>query len=261
MDLQLTGRRAVVLASSKGLGLAIARQLAQEGAHPLLVGRDETRLRGEAERINAGGAGQASFVVAELGDPNAVERIAEAAERLGPIDLLVNNSGGPPPGTTSQMTPDLLLAQANAMLFPLIELTNRLLPGMRARDFGRVLTIASSGVQQPIPNLALSNTLRAALQGWSKTLAAEVAGDGITVNMLLPGRIATDRLEELDQAAARRTGTAIEDVRAAARAGIPAGRYGSPEEFASVAAFLLSGPAAYVTGTTLRCDGGLVRGI
>ncbi|MBB3950895.1 SDR family oxidoreductase [Aureimonas jatrophae] len=261
MDLQLAGRRAVVLASSKGLGLAIARQLAAEGAHPLLVGRDENRLRHEAERITAHGAGHASFVVADLGQPGAVDTIAEAAERLGPVDLLVNNSGGPPPGTTSQMTAELLQRQADTMVFPLIALTNRFLPAMRERDFGRILTIASSGVQQPIPNLALSNTLRAALQGWSKTLAAEVAGDGITVNMLLPGRIATDRLEELDQAAAKRTGKAVEEVRESARAGIPAGRYGTPEEFAAVATFLLSGPAAYVTGTTVRCDGGLVRGI
>lgn len=262
MDLQIEGRKAVVLASSRGLGLAIAQALAAEGAHVLLTGRSQDALAKAADEINATGRGKADWVAADLAAEGTAAMLANTAiERLGVVDILVNNTGGPPPGTARDITSAALHAHMQAMVAPLIELTGLLIGGMCDRGWGRVLTVASSGVEQPIPNLALSNTLRSALVGWNKTLAAEVAASGVTCNMLLPGRIHTDRLDQLDAATAQRTGSDIEQVRAASRGMIPAGRYGRPAEFAAVAAFLCSGPASYVTGVRLRCDGGLVRSL
>jgi 3-oxoacyl-[acyl-carrier protein] reductase len=156
---------------------------------------------------------------------------------------------------------DVLAKQFDMMVRRVIEITARFLPAMKAQGWGRVLTVASSGVIQPIPNLGLSNALRAALVGWSKSMANENAGDGVTFNMILPGRIDTERVEELDAANAKRTGKSVEEVRKAALATIPAGRYGTVEEFASVAAFLVSAPASYVTGGLIRCDGGAIKSV
>ena len=155
----------------------------------------------------------------------------------------------------------MLEKQFQMMVHRVIDLTNRVLPGMREAGWGRILTIASSGVIQPIPNLALSNTLRSALVGWSKSLSNEVAGDGVCVNMLLPGRIHTERVDELDNANASKSGKAVEDVREASRLAIPAKRYGDVAEFAAVAAFLVSGKASYVTGSVIRCDGGATKSV
>ncbi|WP_138466646.1 SDR family oxidoreductase [Poseidonocella sp. HB161398] len=256
MDLGLDGKRALVLSSSRGLGLGVARALAAEGAKVLLTGRDAAALEAAAAEIGA------DWVAADLADPDFARKLAAAAaERLGGVDILVNNTGGPKPGTSAEMSADAMIDAARMMVAPVIALTTALLPAMRAAGWGRVLTLASSGVEQPIPNLALSNTLRAALAGWSKTLATEVAADGVTCNLLLPGRIHTDRVDQLDAAAAVRQGKEIDAVRAASRATIPAGRYGRVEEFAAVAAFLCSAPASYVTGSMLRCDGGMIRGL
>ncbi|MDF1631940.1 SDR family oxidoreductase [Mycoplana sp. MJR14] len=260
MDLGIKGKRALVLASSRGLGRGIAAALAREGADVLLCGRDGANLADNCAAINAEGRGRASFVVADLFEDDVVETLeAAVAEKLGGIDILVNNSGGPTPGSTEDMTPETLSTYFNAMVLRLITLTNRLLPQMKAQRWGRILTVASSGVIEPIPGLALSNTLRPALAGWSKTLASEVAQYGITANMLLPGSIRTDRLESLDAAAAERSGRPIEDVQAEFEAEIPARRYGRVDEFAATAAFLCSAPASYVTGTLVRCDGGAAR--
>ncbi|MCD2181025.1 SDR family oxidoreductase [Rhizobium sp. GN54] len=260
MDLGIKGKRALVLASSRGLGRGIAAALAREGADVLLCGRNAEDLAANCAAINAEGGGRASFVLADLFEADVVEKLeAAVAEKLGGIDILVNNSGGPTPGSTEDMTPETLANHFNAMVLRLIALTNRFLPQMKAQRWGRILTVASSGVIEPIPGLALSNTLRPALAGWSKTLATEVAQYGITANMLLPGSIRTDRLESLDAAAARRSGRSIEAVQAASEAEIPARRYGRVEEFAATAAFLCSEPASYVTGTLVRCDGGAAR--
>ncbi|RWR29330.1 SDR family oxidoreductase [Sinirhodobacter populi] len=262
MDLGLKGRKALVLASSKGLGRGVAEALAAEGADVLLTGRDEAALQDAAETITRRGHGRADWVRADLSSADFAKTLAaEAVCRMGQIDILVNNSGGPKPGPALEMAPAELMAQAQTMVASLIELSNLLVPAMADRGWGRVLTLASSGVEQPIPNLALSNTLRGALAGWNKTLAAEVAAKGVTCNMLLPGRIHTDRVDQLDAAAAKRQGKDIEQVRAASRASIPMGRYGRVEEYAAVAAFLCSVPAGYVTGARIRCDGGLIRGI
>ena len=262
MDLEIAGKRALVLASSRGLGLGIAERLAGEGADVIICGRSEGRLAAAAAEISARGKGKASHVVADLADPAVVDHLEAAVrERFGELDILVNNTGGPPPGAMSEARPDVVAKQFEMMVLRVMDLTSRCVPAMRRQRWGRVLTVASSGVVQPIPNLGLSNALRSALVGWSKSMANELAADGITFNLLLPGRIQTERVEELDAANAKRTGKPVEEIREAARASIPAGRYGTVEEFASVAAFLVSGPASYVTGGLVRCDGGSIRSV
>ena len=262
MDLGIKGKRALVLASSQGLGLGIATQLCAEGASVLLVGRDEEKLRSAAGKLAGPGSGAASYAVVDLSDVDAADRLyAAAQEKLGGVDILVNNTGGPPPGTSEQPDSDQWRSQIDVMLIRIIEISNLCLADMRENQWGRILTVASSGVVQPIPNLAMSNTIRSSLVGWSKSLSNEVAGEGITVNMLLPGRILTDRLRQLDANAAERLGRPVAEVSAEEQAGIPAGRYGTVEEFGSVGAFLCSEPARYVTGGMIRCDGGAIRGI
>jgi 3-oxoacyl-[acyl-carrier protein] reductase len=262
MDLGISGKRALVLASSRGLGKGIAVALAREGAHVLLCGRSTETLEANCAAINAEGPGRADWVQADLGDAGFVETIVKAvSEKLGGVDILVNNSGGPVPGSTEDMDEEKLAAYFNSMVLRIITLTNRLLPGMKAEGWGRILTVASSGVIEPIPGLALSNTLRPALAGWSKTLASEVAQYGVTSNLLLPGSIFTDRLKSLDAAAAERSGRSVEEVKAASEKAIPARRYGTVEEFAATAAFLCSAPASYVTGSVIRCDGGAARSV
>lgn len=262
MDLELAGKRAVVTASSRGLGRGIAETLAREGANVLLVGRSGDRLAKAVAEIDARGQGRAHYLVADLADAGAAEEIhAAAAEALGGVDILVNNTGGPPLAAMAETPLAVLREQFDAMVMRVIELTCLCLPAMRQAAWGRILTVASSGVVQPIPNLGLSNTLRSALVGWSKTLAGEVGRDGVTVNVLLPGRIHTERVDELDAAAAARQGKTLAEVAAASHATIPLGRYGTVEEFAAVAAFLVSGPASYVTGSMIRCDGGVIRSV
>ncbi len=262
MDLGLTGKRALVLASSQGLGLGIATALVEEGAHVVICGRSADKLEPVAARLGETGPGRADFAVVDLSERGAAAALYEQAkDKLGGVDILVNNTGGPPPGSTTDPDSDQWRAQIDMMLIRLIEITNLCLPGMQAAGWGRILTIASSGVVQPIPNLAMSNTIRSSLVGWSKSLSNEVAGDGITVNMLLPGRILTERLKTLDEANAKRLGRSVEEQSAAEQATIPAGRYGTVEEFGKVGAFLVSGPASYLTGGLIRCDGGSIRGV
>lgn len=262
MDLGIAGRKAVVLASSQGLGLAVAEAIAAEGADVMLVGRSGDVLAEAAKTITARGAGRAVAQVGDLTDPGFANTVIDAAEAaFGHVDILVNNSGGPPPGPVHAADPAVMARQFETIVVRFAEVTARVLPGMRERGWGRILTLASSGTIQPIPNLGLSNAVRGSLVGWSKTLSTEVAGDGVTVNMLLPGRIHTSRIDQLDAAAAKRTGKELEDIRTASRAAIPAGRYGRPEEFGAVAAFLVSDLASYVTGSQIRCDGGAVRSV
>ena len=262
MDLGLTGKRALVLASSRGLGGGIAAALVAEGAHVLICGRNTAELAERAAALTARGPGRADYTEADLFDEDVVNRLVSAVNaKLGGLDILVNNAGGPPPGQAEDMTAEKLTTYFNAMVLRLIDLAHAFLPRMKAQGFGRILTVASGGVIEPIPGLALSNTLRPALAGWSKTLATEVAGLGITVNMLLPGSILTSRIDELDRRAAGRSGRTLEEVRAESEAAIPAGRYGTVEEFGATAAFLVSERASYITGTMVRCDGGAARGL
>lgn len=262
MDLGLKAKRALVLSSSGGLGFGVARALSAEGARVILTGRDSGRLEARADELARAHGGDVAFVVADLTKPADVARLGREAEaKWGGIDVLVNNTPGPPAAAVSAVVDEAWLPQFEAMVLSLIRITQALLPGMRARQWGRVLTITSSSVLQPIPGLGLSNTLRSALVGWSKTLAGEVAVDGVTVNTILPGRIHTARVDALDAASAKRQGTSVEDAARASKASIPVGRYGRVEEFAAVVAFLAGEPASYVTGCQIRIDGGMIRSV
>jgi 3-oxoacyl-[acyl-carrier protein] reductase len=257
MDLELKNRRALVTGASRGLGRAIALALAAEGAEVVAVARNLERLN---ELVAATRAGRGTIVAhaCDLADASAIGALGAALERA---DILVLNTGGPPPGSAAGTADAVWIQQFEAMFLSAIRLTRLALPGMRQRGFGRILAVVSSGVIQPIPNLGISNALRSALVGWAKTLAGEVAGDGITVNCIAPGRIATDRVAELDQGRAKREGIDIGQVEKESRAGIPAGRYGDAAEFASVAAFLASPRASYMTGGVIRVDGGMIRSV
>ena len=261
MDLGLKGKRALVLSSSRGLGRGIAEAIAAEGADVMLTARSEDKLKAAAEAINSRGAGRASYMVADLkADLDTIHDKAVAALG-GPIDILVANTGGPPAGTALGVADDLWTTQFESMVLPVIKLSGLVIAGMRERKFGRILIVASSGVIQPIPTLVISNALRSSLVGWAKTMSTEVAADGVTVNMILPGRIETDRTGELDAANAKKQSKSVDEIAAAARAAIPAGRYGQVKEFADVACFLVSERASYVTGGLIRVDGGAIRSV
>ncbi|MFL5078191.1 MAG: SDR family oxidoreductase [Microvirga sp.] len=260
MDLGLAGKRAIVLSSSRGLGRGIAEALAAEGAHVLMTARSGDRLKEAADAIGKKGPGRASTFVGDLKDN--VEAIHQAAmKELGGVDILVANTGGPPARTPLTVQPEEWVPQFEAMVVPVFRLAGLVLPGMRERKWGRILTVASTGVVQPIPNLVISNALRSSIVGWSKTLSGEVAKEGITVNVVLPGRIKTDRTTEIDSAAAKTQGKSVADVEAASLATIPMARYGQVQEFADVVCFLASERASYVTGSLVRVDGGAVRSV
>jgi 3-oxoacyl-[acyl-carrier protein] reductase len=226
----------------------------------MMTARSAERLETAAKAINAAGAGRAHTFVGDLsGSVDAIHRAAMDA--MGGIDILIANTGGPPARTALNVKPEEWMPQFQAMVVPIFTLAGLVLPGMRERGWGRIVTIASSGVVQPIPNLVISNALRSSIVGWSKTLATEVAKEGITVNLVLPGRIQTDRVEELDAANAKAQGKTMDAIAEAARATIPASRYGRVEEFADTVCFLASERASYITGSMIRVDGGAVRGI
>lgn len=254
MDLGIRGRTAVVCASTSGLGEATARALAAEGARVVVCGR-----RGERAEAIAAELPDAVGVAVDLTAPDGPAALVDAAVgAFGAVDVLVLNSGGPPPSYAAEISGDDVVAAVGTLVLAQQTLVSLVLPGMRERGWGRVLAIGSTGVVEPIPGLALSNIGRAALGGYLKTLATEVAADGVTVNVLLPGRIATARTDAVDRAVAEREGVDVADVTARGQAAVPAGRYGRPDEFGAVAAFLCSDAASYVTGTATRCDGGAV---
>jgi 3-oxoacyl-[acyl-carrier protein] reductase len=256
MDLGIEGRFALVTKASRGLGRAAGRALAAEGqGHS--GGAHAWALTELAASCPAGG-GSITARVCDLSDPAA---IAELTDELARADILVLNTGGPPPGPAADTSDATWTAQFEAMFLSAVRLTRLALPGMRARGFGRIIAVVSSGVVQPIPNLGISNAVRLALVGWAKTLAEEVASAGVTVNCIAPGRLATDRLADLDRGVAAREGIAIEEVQRRSRSTIPAGRYGDPAEFAAVAAFLASTRSSYMTGNVIRVDGGMIRSL
>lgn len=260
MDLGIAGRRAFVLGGNRGIGLGIARALAAEGVHVMIAARDEGRLAEAADALREDYAVDVKAVPLDLSQTaDMVKRASAAAERFGPVDILVNNTGGPAYGGASGRPLEEWSGRFQDMVLSVIALTDVFVPGMRTRGWGRVMTVVSSGVLQPIPILAISNSLRAAVVGWSKTLSAEVAADGVTVNILVPGRIDTERVALTDEAIAEKEGISSTDVRKRSSATIPVGRYGKVDEFASVAAFVASQQAAYMTGTMVRVDGGIVR--
>jgi len=261
MDLGIKGKVALVIASSRGLGQAMAVSLAREGVKVAVTGRNAQGLQRSVELIESAG-GTALALTWDLSDAALTDRlITQVEQELGPIDILINNTGGPPPTPAAGQDPTLWQKSFNDMVLSLISITDRVLPGMRQRGWGRIITSTTSGAVAPIKNLAISNTLRAALLAWSKTLSAEVAADGVTVNVIMPGRIATDRLRQLDEARATRENISYDSVVQASLKQIPLGRYGDPKEYGDVATFLASQNASFITGTVMRVDGGQIQAI
>jgi 3-oxoacyl-[acyl-carrier protein] reductase len=261
MDLGLEGKTALVLGGSKGLGRGVANALAAEGVAVALLARGKEALDQAVAEINGRGS-RAIALPADLADWPGVEAAANSArQQLGPIDILLNNSGGPPPLRVIGISPEVWEAQFRAMVLVFFRLTELLLPDMRRRKWGRIINVASESVVQPIPQIAISNTLRAAVVGWAKTLAGEVARDGITVNTMLPGAFDTDRVRQIQRATAARENVSLEDFAQRAARNIPVGRMGTAAEFGAMAAFLASPLAGYITGSMIRLDGGSVRGI
>lgn len=261
MDFQIQQRVALVCGAGSGLGQAIALSLAQEGVKVAVTGRNAEKLA-QTVALIAGQGGTARAWQLDLAAPEQFDTvIADIRQHWGDIDILVNNSGGPPPALAQGTDGTLWQQQFSVMVASLIQLTDKLLPAMRSRGWGRIITTTSSGVITPIPNLALSNALRMSLLGWSKTLASEVAAEGVTVNVMVPGRIATDRVGQLDAIKAKRENSSAEAVAEKSRQSIPAGRYGEPREYGATAAFLASQPASYITGAVIRVDGGLIGSI
>lgn len=261
VDLKLSGKTALILGGSKGIGKGIATALAAEGVAVALLARDQDALDRAVSEIESRG-GKALGVAADLGSWPMVENaVATAQRRLGPIDILLNNSGGPPPSGVIGVSPEVWETQFRTMVLSLFRVTELVLPDMRARKWGRILNVTSHIVVEPIPMIGISSTLRSAIHGWAKTLATETARDGITVNTLLPGVIATDRAVRLASATAERQGISVDEVLKRTAQAVPVGRYGTAEEFGAVAAFLASPLAAYITGSLIRLDGGMMRSV
>ncbi len=261
MDLGIAGKRALVLGGNKGLGRGVAARLAAEGVVVAAVGRDEEALRETVADLRR--VSPASFGIrADLGDAADVAAMLGRIDReMGGIDILLLNGGGPPPFSASEADEARWHRQFDALFLTGARIAAHVLPGMRARGWGRIQVVSSTSVREPIPGLTASNALRAAVAGWAKSLAGEVARDGITVNLLLAGRLDTERTKGLDRLDAQARGVDVATIAAESQAEVPVGRYGTADEFGTVAAFLASNLASYVTGTAIPIDGGLSRAI
>jgi 3-oxoacyl-[acyl-carrier protein] reductase len=261
MEFGLKGKIALVLGGGGGIGCAVATTLAREGVKVAVGDVNQEALERTVKAIHQAG-GEVLPILWDLADLASIDGHVKAIEsQFGPVDILFNNTGGPPPTPAAGQDPAQWSKFFQAMVLSVIAITDRVLPGMRKQQWGRILTSTSSGVIAPIPNLGFSNALRLSLVGWSKTLSREVAKDGITVNVILPGRIGTDRITSLDEQKARREGRTVAEVAAESTAAIPLGRYGTPQEYANVVTFLASTAASYLTGSTIRVDGGYVASI
>ena len=261
MDLGLKGRVAFVAAASQGLGRAIAEELAREGARVAICARSE-RIHDVATEIGAAHGAETLGIVADVSVPTDVERaVAETVARFGAVEILVTNAGGPPPGPFESHSPEAWQKAVALNLDSVVNLTRAVLPGMKSRRWGRILNVTSIAVKQPVDGLILSNSVRAAVTGFARTLANEVAAFGITVNCLLPGYTRTERLDGLAAHNAKAKGITTEQAFGAWEQQIPMGRVGEPREFAAFAAFLASERASYVTAQSVAVDGGWVRGL
>ncbi|SFQ94847.1 SDR family oxidoreductase [Poseidonocella sedimentorum] len=256
MDLGLAGKRALVCASSKGLGLGCARALAQAGASLVMNARGEEALAAAAAAIRNDYGVEVTTVAADVTSEEGRAAVLEAA---GPVDILVTNAGGPPPGLWSDWERDDFIAALDANMLTPIALMKALLPGMMERGWGRVVNITSQSVKAPIPQLGLSNSARAGLTGYVAGTARQVAPHGVTINNILPGIHATARADALDAGAAQAGGISVEEARAQRQETIPARRYGTAEEFGQVCAFLCSQHAGFIVGQNVLVDGGAVN--
>jgi 3-oxoacyl-[acyl-carrier protein] reductase len=262
MDLGLAGRVALVGGSSRGLGYAVARELAAEGCRVVLCARDRTAVEAASARIAEQTGADTLAVAADLSVPDDVERLAaRASARFGAVDVLVTNTGGPPPGPFESHAAAVWRSAIAQNLESVVNLTRLVLPGMKQRGWGRIINITSIAVKQPVDGLILSNSIRAAVTGFARTLANEVAPLGITVNNVLPGYTRTERLVHLAEHNAREHGTDVAQAYAAWEREIPMRRLGEPSEFAALVAFLASERASYITGTSIAVDGGWIRSL
>ena len=262
MDLGLKGKVAVVAASSKGLARAVAEEFSREGARVVMCSRDEASIKGAADGIQKKTGGEIAWTVADVGTAQGCDRLLKTAlDRFGTIDILVSNAGGPPPGRFDDLDDAAWQKAVDVTLFSAVRLTRLALLHMRKAGSGSIIYMTSTTVRQPTQylNLILSNAIRAAVQGMAKTLSSDLAKDGVRVNCVQPGRIFTERIQQLDNDTARRQNTSPDAIRAHYEKNvIPLGRYGKPEEFAAAVVFLASPKASYITGTSLQVDGGML---
>jgi 3-oxoacyl-[acyl-carrier protein] reductase len=253
MNLNLQGKTALVCGSTQGIGRAAAMELASMGAAVVLLARNEESLKETLQSLP--GAGH-SYLVADFAHAAEVQKVILSFAEKHTAHILVNNTGGPPPGKISDAEIEAFRVAFNSHLINNHILATALIPGMKAAGFGRIINVISTSVKQPLPGLGVSNTIRAAVANWSKTLATEVAAYGITVNNVLPGATETGRLKQIIHGKAEKGGKAEEDVRHEMEAEIPAGRLGKPEEIAAAIAFLASPAAGYINGINVPVDGG-----
>jgi 3-oxoacyl-[acyl-carrier protein] reductase len=261
MDLGLKGKVAMVAGASRGLGFAVAKALAADGASVSIASRDEAAICDAAKRLT-GSAGDVFAMAADVRAAEDISRWTTATERrFGGVDLLFTNSGGPPAGPAIAFDDTAWEEAADLLLFSVVRMVRAAVPSMKQRGGGSILVSTSSSVKEPIANLGLSTVMRASVSALAKTLALELAPEKIRVNQIIPGRLDTDRVRQLDEGNAKKAGIATGEQRKRSIASIPAGRYGDPDEFGRAAAFLLSDAASYITGATLQIDGGLIRSV
>ena len=257
MNLNLAGKRAIVMAASRGLGYASALSLAREGCDLVICSRNEERIRAAAETISRETKSRVQPVVADVsGDREASQLVDAAVAQYGGLDIVVHNAGGPPAGEFTSISEAQWQKAFEQNLLSFVRIVQAAVPELRRSGSGRILTLASSSIRQPIPSLVLSNALRAGIWGLAKTLSRELAADKILVNVIAPGRIQTERIDELDRLTADKAGKPLDEIRRASAASVPLGRIGRPEELANLVVFLASDAASYITGQAITVDGG-----
>ncbi len=262
MDLGLKGKSVLILASSKGLGKATARQFACEGARVMLSSRNAEQLAHAAMEIKEETGAEINYQVCDITKVEDIKSLVDQTVHLyGSVDVLINNAGGPPAGGFDSHEDDNWLQAFELNLLSFVRAIREVLPHMRKQGSGHILNFASSSIKQPIDGLILSNTFRAGILGLSKSLSQELAQDNILINTIGPGRISTDRVAELDNIAANKRGLTYEEVKVASEKSIPLGRYGQPKEFANIVVFLCSSANTYITGQAFLVDGGMIKNL